>query len=90
MAKLASFCDSLKYAQALYVIAPLCPKCIIADLDTGWPQTLATYFLTQMIGGDMGMASMASIMRSIAKAGIRSSLGDSGATEKVSNLSLSP
>jgi len=48
-----------------------------------WPQTLAVYFLIQTIGGDLGMASMSSIVRSVAKSGIRSSLGNSAATEQI-------
>ena len=85
MAKLSPVRNSFKYTQALYILSNLQLDCIVADLEIGWPQTLATYFLVQMIGGNMGMASMSSIMRSIAKQGIRSGLGRSEATEKVSD-----
>ncbi|KAF4470348.1 MFS general substrate transporter [Fusarium albosuccineum] len=48
-----------------------------------WPQTLALYYLVETFGGDLGMALMATITRAVAKAVIRSSLGESEATEKI-------
>ncbi|KAJ3541800.1 hypothetical protein NM208_g2435 [Fusarium decemcellulare] len=48
-----------------------------------WPQTLALYYLVETFGGDLGMALMATITRAVAKAGIRSSLGESEAMEKI-------
>lgn len=55
--------------------------------DVGYPQTLALYYLIQTMGGDLGMALMSAIMRSVAKLRIRSSLGNSKATEQVSYMS---
>ncbi|KAM5343254.1 hypothetical protein ACJ41O_014220 [Fusarium nematophilum] len=48
-----------------------------------WPQTLALYYLIETFGGDLGMALMSTITRAVAKSGIRSSLGDSEATERI-------
>ncbi|KAH6628910.1 major facilitator superfamily domain-containing protein [Chaetomium tenue] len=48
-----------------------------------WPQTLALYYLIETFGADLGMALMATITRSVAKAGIRASLGNSAGTEKI-------
>lgn len=47
-------------------------------------QALALYHLTETFGGDLGMILMATITRSVAKHDIRSTLGRSNATEKVS------
>ncbi|KAI5921281.1 major facilitator superfamily domain-containing protein [Camillea tinctor] len=48
-----------------------------------WPQTMAIYYLIETTGGDLGIALMSAITRSIVKAGIRSSLGQSEATEQI-------
>ncbi|KAK4674169.1 hypothetical protein QC763_118045 [Podospora pseudopauciseta] len=48
-----------------------------------WPQTLALYYLIETFGADLGMALMSTITRSVAKIGIRSSLGDSKTTERI-------
>ncbi|KAH6855478.1 major facilitator superfamily domain-containing protein [Chaetomium sp. MPI-CAGE-AT-0009] len=48
-----------------------------------WPQTLALYYLIETFGADLGMALMATITRSVAKAGIRARLQESPATEKI-------
>jgi hypothetical protein len=85
----AVFCMQLSRVHTSSVSGPLCHGYSGVDLSVGWPQTLAVYFLIQTIGGDLGMASMSSIVRSIAKSGIRSSLGNSEATEQVSEFNAS-
>ncbi len=55
-----------------------------SDQMLGWPQSLALYYLVETFGADLGMALMSSIMRSVSKSGIRSSLGESKTTELVS------
>ncbi|KAI0597495.1 major facilitator superfamily domain-containing protein [Biscogniauxia sp. FL1348] len=48
-----------------------------------WPQTMALYYLIETLGGDLGMALMAAITRSIAKMSVRHELGESEATEQI-------
>ncbi|KAK3290240.1 uncharacterized protein B0H64DRAFT_61170 [Chaetomium fimeti] len=80
----AAFCTPLCRARRNAVgkyhgVRPSAPT----DQTTGWPQTLALYYLVETFGADLGMALMSTITRSVAKAGIRARLQNSPATEKI-------
>lgn len=91
VAELPAVRDALGHTETVYVRHDeaagffCCPKLTKPSMFKlpGWPQTLAMYYLVETVGTDLGVAAIATIMRTIAKAGIRSSLGSSEATEKV-------
>ncbi|KAK3328690.1 major facilitator superfamily domain-containing protein [Cercophora scortea] len=83
--------ESARYSPLLFAFGfciGIWQSCLLyATLSTTqkqwWPQTLAMYYLVETFGADLGTSMMSTITRSVAKSGIRSSLGNSPETERI-------